>query len=188
MWKEFDDYKSLLILDLASGTGDSSKGLLERGFKVVGLDLSQKMLKRAITKLRHTDYIAVVGSGYEIPFKDSSFDGITCAFGIRNMPDTLRAFKEIIRVLKSGGKVVFLEFSMPTGFILPVYRYYLKNLMPRIASIFSSKEAYLYLADSIEGFHTREIFCNLLSQSGFQSCKFKTLTFGTVTLYSAIKP
>lgn len=187
MWNEFEGQSKGLILDLASGTGDSAKGLLSRGFTVVGLDLSKRMLQRAINKLNNTNYIAVSGTAYSIPFMDSSFDGVTCAFGIRNMHHTKLALKEINRVLKNQSKAVFLEFSMPKGAILPIYRFYLKYILPNIASLFSSKDAYLYLSESIERFYPREAFCKLLLESGFESCYYKSLTFGTVTLYTATK-
>lgn len=176
------------VLDLASGTGDSAIDLLRQGCKVVGLDLSQKMLLSAVKKVKTPQYIPVVGSGYHMPFKDETFDAVTCAFGIRNMHQTSMAVSEIFRVLKYGGWVFILEFSMPNSSLFrKIYRVYLKNLVPLIAGMLSSMSAYRYLGDSIEAFHSRDTFCNILINHGFKDCQIKDMTFGTVTLYSAIK-
>lgn len=185
MWSVLDNTKEAIILDLASGTGDSAKGLVRRGCFVVGADLSLEMLRSATKKLRSPKYHAVACSGYELPFRDNSFDGMVCAFGIRNMHNTEVALKEAYRVLKPHSKAVFLEFSMPEGVISGLYRFYLKRLVPLIASLLSSKEAYEYLAESVEHFPARSPFCRMLTEVGFQSCKYTDMTFGIVTLYEA---
>ncbi len=183
MWEELSIPKGGLVLDLATGTGDSAMGLIKRGYTVVGLDLSLQMLHSATKKLRSDHYHAIAGSGYYLPFRDSSFDGLTCAFGIRNLHDTKRALREIHRVLKPKGLAVFLEFSMPKGFFSVPYRLYLRHILPNIAGLLSSKEAYRYLSESIEGFYERETFCSMLLKCGFCDCKFNDITFGIVTIY-----
>ncbi|MCX8026843.1 MAG: ubiquinone/menaquinone biosynthesis methyltransferase [Thermodesulfovibrionales bacterium] len=176
------------ILDLASGTGDSAKDLIKNGCKVVALDLSQKMLYNAVTKINSHQFMPVIGSGYEIPFKDCTFDAVTCAFGIRNMHYTTKAIAEIFRVLKHGGWIFILEFSMPQRKTFrEAYKIYLKYWVPLIAGILSNRPAYEYLGDSIEAFHSREEFCKIITENGFHNCQVKDLTLGTVTLYLAVK-
>jgi len=184
MWKELSVFlKSGIVLDLATGTGDSAKGLIDRGYKVVGLDLSFQMLRTAVKKIHSEHFHALASSGYSLPFRDSCFDGLTCAFGIRNMHNTKEALSEIHRVLKPGGLAVFLEFSMPKGpFSIP-YRLYLRHILPNIAALLSSREAYRYLSDSIERFYDRETFCNMLTECGFAHCEFYDMSHGVVTIY-----
>ncbi|GAB4435784.1 MAG: bifunctional demethylmenaquinone methyltransferase/2-methoxy-6-polyprenyl-1,4-benzoquinol methylase UbiE [bacterium] len=187
MFRELLPLKEGLVMDLATGTGDSAKGVLKRGCKVLGVDLSFKMLYKTKKKLKGENFIPLTASGYELPFKSDTFSAITCAFGIRNMHDTVNALKEIRRVLKKGGKVVFLEFCMPEGVFKHPYRLYLKRIMPLMASLFSRKEAYDYLYHSIENFPKPDEFSDLLMSAGFNGYKRKPLSFGTVYIHRAHK-
>lgn len=187
MFKELLPVRDTLIMDLATGTGDSAKCAIKMGFVVVGVDLSFKMLYKTKDKLTKKIFIPLSASGYELPFKSETFSAITCAFGIRNMHETLLALKEVNRVLKKQGKVVFLEFCMPTGIFGYLYRIYLKHIMPFVAAFFSKKEAYDYLFKSIENFPKPEEFSNLLMLAGFSGYKWKSLSFGTVYVHTAYK-
>lgn len=188
MTRELSAQPGQLILDLAAGTGDSSLGLLKQGAEVIGLDLSHNMLAIARAKLAGMSFAAVQGSAYAMPFHDSSFDGLTCAFGIRNMPETPKALAEIFRVLKPGGRMVILEFSMPTGWFRPMYRLYLRAVIPAISQVLSDRSAYEYLGDSIEKFYTPPAFRELLHRAGFTAIKQIPLSLGTVYAHAAQKP
>ncbi|HSW62205.1 MAG TPA: ubiquinone/menaquinone biosynthesis methyltransferase [Dissulfurispiraceae bacterium] len=176
------------VLDLAAGTGDSSLGFLKTGAHVVGLDLSYNMLKVAQKKIAHPAFHVMQGSAYAMPFLDASFDGLTCAFGIRNMHETPQALSEIFRVIKPGGRVVILEFSMPDGWFSPVYRFYLKNAVPGVAALFSERSAYEYLGDSIGKFYTPAAFRKLMEEAGFINCRQTPLSLGTVYVHRAERP
>jgi len=175
------------VLDLATGTGDSARELVRRGFFVVGLDPSVNMVARARDKIRENNYVPLLGSGYMLPFRDGVFDGVTCAFGIRNMHETGAALREILRVLKTGGKAVFLEFSMPAGLIRTPYKLYLRCVIPAVASLVSRREAYEYLGASIQGFHLPGEFCRLILDAGFHSCELKPLSLGLVHIHKGLK-
>lgn len=184
MAKEAVNNKTSLVLDLAAGTADSAIAIIKKGVKVIGLDISFEMLKFGKNKINQNNiYSAVVGSGYQIPFKDNTFDSVTCAFGIRNMHDTERALKEIYRVIKNNGRVVILEFSLPEGAFKTPYLFYLKKIVPVVSSIFSSRSAYEYLGSSIEGFYKPKEFIKLLEKCRFQNVKARSLSFGCVYLY-----
>ncbi|TAN41503.1 MAG: ubiquinone/menaquinone biosynthesis methyltransferase [Nitrospirae bacterium] len=180
--------KDMLVLDLATGTGDSASGILGKGARVVGFDLSLNMLARAKQKIRNPIYQLAAGTVYSLPFRTGTFDGLTCAFGIRNMHETAKALDEIFRVMKKGGRIVLLEFSMPRSFIRVPYSFYLKRVMPAIAAMFSERDAYLYLAESIEAFHSPEELCRLIEGTGFTVCKKTPLCFGNVYIHEATKP
>jgi demethylmenaquinone methyltransferase/2-methoxy-6-polyprenyl-1,4-benzoquinol methylase len=175
------------ILDLATGTGDSARSLVERGNTVVGVDLSLPMLQRAQQKISWSRYCLANGSAYALPLKSERFDAATCAFGIRNMPDTARALAELHRVLKPGGRIVILEFSMPRGVLRGPYRLYLRKVLPLLAGIFTRQESYEYLGESIERFPSPEAFADTIMRCGFAGCTFRPLSCGTVHLHKAFK-
>jgi demethylmenaquinone methyltransferase / 2-methoxy-6-polyprenyl-1,4-benzoquinol methylase len=138
-------------------------------------------------KLRGLQYDAVQGSAYSLPVRSGTFEGATCAFGIRNMHETKDALKEIFRVMKNGGRMVFLEFSMPQGMIRSPYRFYLRKMLPGIASLFSSREAYDYLGDSIEKFYSPDGFSGLILDAGFSRVEVSALSMGCVYIHKAYK-
>ncbi len=187
MTGELMPVKNKLIMDLAAGTGDSSIGIIKRGAEVIGVDISYNMLYRSKKKLAHKKYTAIQASVYDLPFKDASFDAVCCAFGIRNMHIRDQALREIFRVLKKNGEAVFLEFSMPKGIFKPVYRFYLKYVMTNIASLFSERDAYVYLRESIENFPEPERFSENILNAGFSACEYYPLSFGTVCIHKAYK-
>jgi demethylmenaquinone methyltransferase/2-methoxy-6-polyprenyl-1,4-benzoquinol methylase len=176
-----------LILDLATGTGDSAKAAVRKGARVVGLDISPDMLRLAVGKIKSDLYAAVCGSAYAMPFRSEAFSGGTCAFGIRNMRETTAALKEIHRVMKRGGRVVFLEFSMPEGLIRRPYLFYLRRVLPFVAGLFSDRGAYEYLGASIEGFHRHDEFAKLIVDAGFSRCELRRLSPGCVYIHKAYK-
>ncbi|HMK59702.1 MAG TPA: ubiquinone/menaquinone biosynthesis methyltransferase [Dissulfurispiraceae bacterium] len=175
------------ILDLATGTGDSAKAIVERGIDVIGVDISFNMLLEAKQKITGGHYQICSGSGYALPFKAETFSGATCAFGIRNMHETIKALMEIHRVMKKGSKMAFLEFSMPRGMIKRPYSFYLSKILPFVAGLFSKREAYDYLADSIRKFYAAEEFAQLIVAAGFSRCEKKALSLGCVYIHIAYK-
>jgi demethylmenaquinone methyltransferase/2-methoxy-6-polyprenyl-1,4-benzoquinol methylase len=187
MVKELNPSKGDRVLDLATGTGDSAKAIVEKGVTVAGVDISFNMIQRAKQKIINPRYSVIAGSAYAIPFKSATFNGATCAFGIRNMHETTKALKEIYRVLKKGGRMVFLEFSMPRGIIGGPYRFYLNKILPFVAGLFSRRDAYDYLADSIEKFYTPDVFSQLIVKTGFSRCDKMPLSLGCVYLHIAYK-
>ncbi|CAM1347188.1 MULTISPECIES: bifunctional demethylmenaquinone methyltransferase/2-methoxy-6-polyprenyl-1,4-benzoquinol methylase UbiE [Tenacibaculum] len=182
------------ILDIATGTGDLAIMMAKLNpERIVGLDISQGMLnvgKQKIEKVSLSDKIKmVVGDSENIPFDDNTFDAITVSFGVRNFENLDKGLKEILRVLKPGGKFVVLETSNPTKFPFKQgYKFYTNFILPVIGKLFSKdKVAYSYLSESANSFPFGEAFNNILQKNGFKNAKNLPVTFGVASIYTALK-
>ncbi len=175
------------ILDLAAGTGASSRPLADAGAEVYPVDFSQGMLDSG--RKRHPDLHFTLGDALNIPFKDNEFDVTTISFGLRNTNDVNKALHEALRVTKDGGRLVVVEFSHPTNKIFrTVYMKYLMALLPKISRKLSSNpDAYVYLAESIQAWPTQSELAKKIAAAGWQQTAWKNLTFGIVAIHSAVK-
>ncbi len=176
------------VLDLATGSGDLMQTVLAAcpEASVLGADFSVPMMREA----QHRDLIPLVAAdGTNLPFADASFDALTVAFGLRNMASWPLALQEMSRVLRPGGRLLILDFSIPSfPGIRQAYLFYLKRVMPRIAGwITGRREAYEYLCGSIERFPSGPEMEKLVTGNGFITCKTHPLTFGIAALYVAEK-
>lgn len=182
------------ILDIATGTGDLAINLVKTQAKeIIGLDISEGMLEVGRQKIKAkqlNDTIKmVIGDSEDLPFDDDSFDAICVAFGVRNFENLEKGLAEILRVLKSQGKLVILETSVPTKFpFRQGYFVYTKIILPLIGKLFSKdKQAYGYLSSSASKFPYGEAFNNILRKVGFINLKAAPQTFGVATIYTASK-
>jgi demethylmenaquinone methyltransferase/2-methoxy-6-polyprenyl-1,4-benzoquinol methylase len=176
------------ILDLAAGTGSSSKVFLREGVKVVAADFSQGMLEEG--RRRHPELEFVFADAANLPFADHEFDTVTISFGIRNVEKTEVALEEMLRVLKPGGKLVVCEFSrIPNKFFNSLYRFYLRNILPTLSALVSkTPEAYSYLAESIDAWPSQQELVKIIEAAGFESVSYLNQTFGIVAIHSGFKP
>ncbi len=183
----------LTVLDLCTGTGDLAIVLRAMGHRVFGVDLSEKMLRLAgkkAEKRKITDnFFLIKGNALSLPFKDGVFDLITIGFGLRNFSSYETGISEIVRVLKRGGKLIILEFSMPENRIFSLlYSVYLGKILPFIGGIVSgSKGAYEYLSSSIRGFMKKDEVIRLLERAGIRVMDSRALTGGIAIVYTGIK-
>lgn len=182
-------------LDLATGTADLPLEILRQfgDVKVVGLDPSRGMLDVGQQKIsrRALDEVVelVEGDAQALPFEAASFDGITMAFGIRNVPDRARALREMVRVLRPGAKAAILELSEPrTGLMAPFARLHIHHVVPLVGAILSGSAEYRYLQRSIEAFPTPEDFAAMMRQAGFAAVQTTSLGFGACVLYVGEAP
>jgi len=183
-------YHPKYILDVATGTGDLAIAALSlHPDKVVGVDISEKMIeigREKIKKKKLTDKIQLLpGDSEKLIFIDDSFDAVTVAFGVRNFENLNKGLKDIYRVLKPGGVVVILEFSMPKKSpFKQLYNLYFRYILPVIGKMISKDyAAYTYLPDSVMAFPQGEAFTNILQSIGFNTTKHISLTFGVATIY-----
>lgn len=171
------------ILDIAAGTGSSSRPLADRGAHVIPLDFSPGML--ASGKKRHPDLDFTQGDALNLPFTDSQFDVTTISFGLRNTADTKAALAEALRVTKSGGRIVVCEFSQPTNRIFRhIYMRYLMRALPPVARKLSNNpEAYIYLAESIIAWPNQVDLAEIMKAAGWKRVGWQNLTFGIVAIH-----
>jgi demethylmenaquinone methyltransferase/2-methoxy-6-polyprenyl-1,4-benzoquinol methylase len=176
------------ILDIAAGTGSSSRPLADAGAEVIPLDFSKGMLEAG--RKRHPDLAFTHGDALALSFKDNEFDVTTISFGLRNTSDTLKALKESLRVLKPGGRMVVVEFSQPTNKIFrTIYLRYLMRAIPPVArKVSSNPGAYIYLAESIIAWPNQADLAGLMKTAGFEKIHWKNLTFGIVAVHTGSKP
>ena len=176
------------ILDIAAGTGSSSRPLADAGADVISLDFSKGMLDAG--RKRHPDLQFMQGDALALSFKENEFDVTTISFGLRNTADTSKALKESFRVLKSGGRMVVVEFSQPTNRLFRfIYLRYLMRALPTVArKVSSNPDAYVYLAESILAWPNQNGLADLIKAAGFGNVQWKNLTFGIVAIHTGVKP
>ena len=175
------------LLDLATGSGVLAAVLARAcpSARIIGADFCVPMLRRAQAAGRLERLVAA--DGLRLPFADGAFDAVTVAFGLRNMASYAGALRETRRVLRPGGHLLILDFSLPRGWWRGVYRLYLHRCLPGIADRVSGERgAYEYLAESIEKFPSGERMRALLAECGFGEATAEELTGGIVSLYTAV--
>jgi demethylmenaquinone methyltransferase/2-methoxy-6-polyprenyl-1,4-benzoquinol methylase len=179
--------KGMKVLDIAAGTGSSSRPLADAGAEVIPVDFSQGMLDAG--KKRHPDLKFTLADALKLPFKDGEFDVTTISFGLRNTTDFQKALQEALRVTKVGGRIVVVEFSHPTNPIFRnLYMKYLMGLLPKVARKLSSNpDAYIYLAHSIQAWPNQVLLAEKLSQAGWKNVAWQNLTFGIVAIHIGYK-
>ena len=184
------------VLDLCTGTGDLAIAAVRAdpgAAHVAGVDFAAAMLRVGRHKVRRERLdgrIALVrGDATRIPARDGSVDAVTIAFGIRNVDDVSATCREMMRVLRPGGRIAILEFAVPeTPIIGGLYLWYLHHVLPRIGRALSpSDEAYAYLPASIDAFASPDELVKTLRHAGFVDVSTVRLTFGSVCLYTAAK-
>jgi demethylmenaquinone methyltransferase/2-methoxy-6-polyprenyl-1,4-benzoquinol methylase len=187
---------SIRVLDIATGTADQLIAL-HRSSRVsegVGIDPADKMLavgREKIARLGLNGSLSLRhGSAEELPFDSDSFDAATISFGIRNVTDVSRSLSEMHRVLRSNGRVLILEFSLPANrLVRAAYLFYFRRVMPRLGGIVSGDgEAYRYLNQTVETFPHGDDFCSLLKDAGFGNVRQQVLTLGIASVYIGDKP
>ena len=185
------------VLDLATGSGDVAFALsrgLPADVRITGMDFCQPMLDEAEVKKnaagagRYANVVFRQGDGLALPLLDASVDAVTIAFGLRNLADRARGLREMRRVLRPGGRLFVLEFSQPAPWFRPLYFFYLKQILPRIAGIVTGdRAAYDYLNDTIATFPGRAALAEEIRAAGYSTISATGMSFGAVALHEAAR-
>ena len=184
-----------IVLDLATGTAELAMEICIRnpGVRVAGLDFSPRMLaigrRKVRTKGLSRRIDLTLGDARRLPFRAGSFDGVTMAFGIRNIRERKDVLGEIRRVLKEGAQLWIMEFDCPDYPVLgKLYRFYFDHIMPPIGNWLSRTDyAYSYLARSVHGFPPEKEYLQEIADAGFASLGVKRLSLGIAKIFSGIK-
>ena len=203
------------IVDVACGTGDLTIKFVRRQWSVVsgqrpegakpgtcgrvlGIDFTYEMLLIAREKAQRmtggTELASaptfIQGDALALPVADKSADIVSIAFGIRNVADWGKAIEEFARVLRPGGRLVILEFSLPKNAVLRgLYNFYFRRVLPRTATWISGDKtgAYRYLPESVNTFITREEMAGRMAGAGFGAIEARALTLGICVCYKGIR-
>ena len=196
-------HHNALVLDLCCGTGDLALALARVGpARIIGADFSHSMLVCARAKGAKSQRVPIhsgltappsmplfEADALRLPFASSSFDLVTTAFGFRNLANYEAGLREIQRVLRPGGAVAILEFTEPPDTLFgKLYRWYFCEVLSRIGGLISGHPAaYSYLPKSVARFFRPPELASLMTTLGYHSVDYRTWTFGTVALHTAIR-
>tara|TARA_Y100000588_G_scaffold366376_1_gene432014 strand:+ start:29 stop:787 length:759 start_codon:yes stop_codon:yes gene_type:complete len=180
------------VLDVAAGSGDLTKRLIERvgeGGRVVSVDISQPMLAKGMRQMVDKGHIKNVDytlcNAEKLPFQDQYFDCVSIGFGLRNISRISSSLRSMFRVLKPGGRILILEFSEPSSKTLKqIYDQYSFSIIPRLGrAVASDEESYRYLVESIRRHPNQDKLKNMMKDVGFEDVTYTNLTGGIVCIH-----
>ena len=182
-------------LDVCTGTGDFAVDLsnaVGTTGKVIGADFCEPMIRHGMNKVMRAGGAPIkmmVANAEHLPYASKQFDVVTVGFGIRNVAGIQKAVSEMARVARPGGRVVILEFNRPPAvWYKPFVDFYIFNVLPRIGGLFSRREAYTYLPESMKKFVSREELSSIMQKAGLTDIKLRDLNFGSVCIHIGTKP
>ncbi|GHT21460.1 demethylmenaquinone methyltransferase [Bacteroidia bacterium] len=192
--RSLQDVSPANILDIATGTGDLAIQACKmlKPAQIIGIDISDGMMQRGKEKVARVGLSGVIRFEQQdctaMRFADHSFDAAMIAFGIRNFADIDSGLREILRVLRPGGKLTILELSTPEYFPMKQLYHLYSALIPQVGRCISqSKAAYRYLPESIAAFPQNAKMKAIMEQTGFCKVEYRKMTFGVCTMYSGYK-
>jgi ubiquinone/menaquinone biosynthesis methyltransferase len=176
------------VLDVATGTGDIAIACAQRGARVVGLDVTHRMIELAHRK-RGACVRFVVGDMAALPFPPASFDVVTTGYGLRNVPDLAAALREIQRVLRPGGVMLSLDFNRPSGrFVRAVYLAYLDIVGGFLGLVLHrDPDTYRYIPASIRRYPGAEAVAQLMRSLGFSRTEYHPVLGGLMAIHHGIR-
>lgn len=183
------------VLDLCAGTGDQARAVHRRGRRVAAADFTLEMLVLARHKFRPLSTAPgarpapVAADALELPFADGVFAGAVVSFGLRNVADLDRSFRELARAVGPEGRLVVLEAAVPGNRLVRLgHRLWCRWVLPWLGRLLSPRaSAYRYLPASVVDFPQREAFLERMAAAGFGDLSYDDLTLGTVCLYRGIQ-
>jgi demethylmenaquinone methyltransferase/2-methoxy-6-polyprenyl-1,4-benzoquinol methylase len=179
-------------IDIATGTGKVAVDLLraaEPGGEVLGVDISPGMIGIARARFDDTAGLTfVVGDALALPAADGRFDAATIAFGMRNLPDYVKGFAEMARVVRPGGKVVCLEIARPRSRLARVLRWWFDRIVQLIGRVAGQGSAYAYLVRSVQSYPGPERIAEVMREAGLVGIRWTGMSGGIVTIHVGTVP
>ncbi len=181
-------------LDAATGTGKLAVELLKRSGRVTAFDFSHRMLRTATERnpryIRSGRLRLLASDASAMSFSNDSFECATVGFGLRNVEDPSACLREILRVLKPGGRLAVMELSRPRGGLqLLLYRVFFKTVMPLVGQLLSGdRNAYRYLPTSVDHFASPQALADAMAAAGFSEVRYEVHHLNTVTIHVGTKP
>jgi len=184
-----------LVLDVATGTAEIALEIAKQrpNLRIVGVDFSSNMLRVGVNKVKkkgiEENIQLLMGDAKKLPFKESQFDILTVAFGIRNIREKEATLREFYSALKPGGQLIIMEFGLPTTPVIGrLYQFYFNKVLPWVGDRISrTGYAYSYLANSVHKFPSNDSFIRMIEKVGFHDTMIKKLTLGIALLFMAKK-
>ncbi|NBX18516.1 MAG: bifunctional demethylmenaquinone methyltransferase/2-methoxy-6-polyprenyl-1,4-benzoquinol methylase UbiE [Proteobacteria bacterium] len=189
-----------VLVDIACGTGDVMLAVARRRndyAELRGYDISFEMLRRGESRPELGKWVRkrnmrcsfTQASAEAMPVDSNSAHAVTISFGLRNVDNREQALREMFRILKSGGRVLVLEFFQPHSTIFAkVFDFYFKSVLPRVGGLISDRDAYQYLPASVGTMPSAEAFAQTLRSIGFINVKQQMWLSGATRLFVADKP
>jgi len=178
------------VLDLACGSGDLARALAARGADVVLSDISGRMLALGRDRMLDAGLVAPAAQcdAERLPFRSASFDCVTVGFGLRNMTRKEAALAEMARVLRTGGRLLVLEFSRVWKPLEKPYDFYSFRVLPWLgARVAGDAAAYRYLAESIRVHPDQATLCRMLEAAGLEQVEYFNLSAGVAAVHRGLK-
>jgi demethylmenaquinone methyltransferase / 2-methoxy-6-polyprenyl-1,4-benzoquinol methylase len=184
---------NLRVLDLCCGTGDIALMFARRGADVVGIDFTAEMLRVAAARCgreRVSRLQWIRADALRLPFGDSSFDVVSVGYGLRNLADIELGLREVLRVLKPGGKFLSLDFGKPESRALrALYFGYLRVALPILGHMFcGDPDTHGYILASLQDYPAQRGIRELMESCGYRDCGFEELCLGSMAINSGSKP
>lgn len=180
------------LLDVATGTGRIAAEASRRfpRLSVAACDFSLEMMARGRTRQGSSGLLWCCGDGLALPFADAVFDAVTSGFLVRNVADPLAAFREQVRVLRPGGRLVCLDTSPPPpGWRRPLVRFQLSTVIPMVGRwVTGDAEAYRYLPESTLAFRSPRALADLMESAGLEKVAYRTFMLDTIVVLYGRKP
>lgn len=180
------------LLDIGSGTGGIVCAALDRDstLSAVAADFTFEMMTAGRSRMAHRKILWCGADALDLPFADNTFDAVTSGYLVRNVVDIRQAFREQIRVVRPGGKVVCLETSPPpAGMLRPLIGLYLRTVIPLAGRLIGGdQDAYRYLPESTRQFHPPDMLRSVMQAAGLAKVEFCRRMHGTVVILEGTKP
>jgi len=182
-------------LDVATGTGDIAFAVAARGARVIGLDVTERMIELARRRTSAPGSTAslqpsfLVGDMIALPFRDAAFDLVTTGYGLRNVPNLQQAIDEIRRVLVRGGQLLSLDFNRPANpLVRAVYLRYLAGVGAALGwALHRDPDTYRYIPESIRIYPGAEGVASMFERSGFTGVRAYPVLGGLMTIHHAVR-